>query len=119
MDENFLKNRRLWSAVLLQAFEDIETVKKASSKKEFVNQVIELMSSGVKKKDIPGILGMKYGTFINWDKEYREGIALFNELVDFFYNNNYYCQWICMSAYVDYDVVVECARKKLEEIEIS
>jgi hypothetical protein len=119
MDENYKRHRRLWSAVLLQAFDDIETVKKASSKKEFVNQVIELMSSGVKKKDIPGMLGMKYGTFVKWDREYREGVALFNELVDFFNNKNSACELICRAANVDYDVVVECARKKLEEIEIS
>jgi hypothetical protein len=118
MDENFLKNRRLWSAVLLQAFDDIETVKKASSKKEFVNHVRELMGSGAKKKEIPCILGMKYGTFVKWDREYREGVALFNELVDFFNNKNDACELICRAANVDYDVVVECARKKLKEIDI-
>jgi hypothetical protein len=118
MDENFEKNRRLWSAVLLQAFDDIETVRKASGKKEFVNRVRELMSSGVKKKDIPGILGMKYGTFVKWDREYREGVALFNELVDFFYNKNDACELICRAANVDYDVVVECAKNKLWEIDI-
>jgi hypothetical protein len=118
MDENFLKNRRLWSAVLLQAFDDIEAVKKASENKDLMHSAAELIMEGIKKKDIYDIIGIKPSRFTWLENNYKRAKLLYVELIEFFYNKNDACRIMCLAANVNYDALSECARKKLKEIDI-
>lgn len=118
MNEHFKNNRRLWSAVLLQAFDDIETVKKASKNKDLMHSASELIGQGVKKKDIYDIIGIKSSRFTWMENNYKRAKLLHVELIEFFGNKNDACRTICLAANVDYDALSECARKKLKEIDL-
>ena len=118
MNEHFKRNRRLWSAVLLQAFDDIESISKALKNKDIINRAEGLIGKGMKKKDIYGIIGVKRSRFTWWERNYKEAKLLYAELTEFFDNKNDTCRIMCLAANVNYDALSECARKKLKEIDL-
>lgn len=118
MNEHFKNNRRLWSAVLLQAFDDIEEIKKASKNKDLMHSAEGLIGQGIKKKDIYDIIGIKPSRFTWLENNYKRAKLLHVELTEFFDNKNDACRIICLAANVNYDALSECARKKLKEIDL-
>ncbi|MFA5323553.1 MAG: hypothetical protein WC373_12855 [Smithella sp.] len=110
--------KRLWCAVLYQAFDDLKFIKRNEKMKSFYLEMKEYLKSGKTLSEISEKTGIKESSIYSRMNTYNDSISLYRDLKNFFRKSEH-MSFICCACDINEDAVIKKGRSVLNTIDLG